>query len=75
MVDELADAGIPVTTNIKHKIEHNKFAIFDDKHVVSGSYNWTSNASQHNSENCLFFDQPQKEYSKRFEYLWGLYQK
>lgn len=75
LVDELADAGIPVTTNIKHKIEHNKFAIFDDKHVVSGSYNWTSNASQHNSENCLFFDQPQKEYSKRFEYLWGLYQK
>lgn len=61
--------------NIKHKIEHNKFAIFDGVHMVSGSYNWTTNASKNNSENCVFFDQPNKEYSNRFEYLWNLYSK
>ena len=73
--EELKSAGIPLVTNKSHKIEHNKFAIFDGIHMVSGSYNWTTNASKNNSENCLFFDQPNKEYSKRFEYLWDLYNK
>ena len=71
--EELKSIGIPVLTNKKHKIEHNKFAVFDDKYIVSGSYNWTTNASKNNSENCLFFNQPNKEYSNRFEYLWTLY--
>lgn len=75
LVNKISDAGIPVVTNIKHKIEHNKFAVFDGKHVVTGSYNWTTNASKYNSENCLFFDQPDKEYSERFKYLWKLYNK
>lgn len=75
LVGKLRDAGIPVVTNIKHKIEHNKFAVFDGKHIVSGSYNWTTNASQYNSENCTFFDQPNKEYTNRFKYLWDMYNK
>lgn len=73
LVGKIRDAGIPVVTNIRHKIEHNKFAVFDDVRVVSGSYNWTTNASKYNSENCLFFDQPDKEFSERFNYLWNLY--
>ena len=73
LVGKIRNAGIPVLTNKKHKIEHNKFAVFDDVHVVSGSYNWTTNASKYNSENCVFFDQQNKEYSHRFEYLWDLY--
>lgn len=73
-IDTLRAAGIPVVTNKKHKIEHNKFAIFDNKYIVSGSYNWTTNASKHNSENCIFFDQPNREYSRRFEQLWNIYQ-
>lgn len=73
--EELKSVGIPVLTNKKHKIEHNKFAVFDDKYIVSGSYNWTTNASKNNSENCVFFDQPNKEYSQRFEYLWNMYNK
>ena len=73
-VEKIRSAGIPVLTNKKHKIEHNKFAVFDDVHIVSGSYNWTTNASKYNSENCVFFDQQNKEYTHRFEYLWDLYQ-
>jgi phosphatidylserine/phosphatidylglycerophosphate/cardiolipin synthase-like enzyme len=73
LVGKIRSAGIPVLTNKKHKIEHNKFAVFDDVHVVSGSYNWTTNASKYNSENCIFFDQQNKEYSHRFEYLWNIY--
>ena len=73
MVEKIKSSGIPILTNKKHKIEHNKFAVFDDVHIVSGSYNWTVNASKYNSENCVFFDQENAEYSKRFEYLWDLY--
>lgn len=73
-VPQLRAAGIPVLTNKKHKIEHNKVGIFDDKYIVTGSYNWTKSASDYNSENCVFFDQPEgMEYSKRFEYLWQVY--
>lgn len=71
--EEMAAAGIPVLIHKKHKIMHNKYAIFDGKMVVSGSYNWTKNATTSNSENCLFFQQPNKEYSTHFEQLWDLY--
>lgn len=71
----LRSAGIPVRTNKKTKIEHNKFIVFDDVYVESGSFNYTTNAVSYNSENCIFFDQPEgMEYSKRFEYLWKLYE-
>ena len=56
-------------TNKKHKLQHNKFAIVDDVGVVSGSYNWTVNASKYNAENCMLFDQTNKEFSNQFEYL------
>ena len=72
-IDELADAGIPVRKSRKHKIEHNKFAIFDSDRIVTGSYNWTKNSANSNSENCIFLDAFGPDYSKRFEYLWDLY--
>ena len=75
MVDEIESAGIPVITNVKHKIMHNKFAIFDGKRIESGSYNWTESATKSNAENCMFFEQEDKEFAKQFDYLWDLYQK
>lgn len=73
MIDELVAAGIPVRVNRRHKIEHNKFAVFDNRRMVTGSYNWTTAASKYNSENCIFLTTPAQEYAKRFEYLWGMY--
>lgn len=70
---KLRDAGIPVITNKKHKIMHHKFAIFDNERVVSGSYNWTGNATKHNAENCDFFNLPDDEYPTRFRFLWNMY--
>ena len=66
MIDELAAAGIPVRINRRHKIEHNKFAVFDNMSMVTGSYNWTTAATKYNSENCIFLTTPAQEYSKRF---------
>lgn len=75
MIDELVAAGIPVRTNRRYKIEHNKFAVFDNMRMVTGSYNWTTAATKYNSENCIFLPHPAQEYSKRFEYLWNIYKK
>ncbi|MBR3782225.1 MAG: hypothetical protein IKL14_02440 [Alphaproteobacteria bacterium] len=75
MIDELVAAGIPVRVNRQHKIEHNKFAVFDNRRMVTGSYNWTTAATKYNSENCIFMTTPSQEYTKRFEYLWNSYKK
>ncbi len=51
---------------------HNKFAIIDDKVVVTGSANWTASAFKINDENVLIikrFDIA-NVYEKEFDYLW-----
>lgn len=77
-VKDLYRYGINIKVNSKFKIEHNKFAVFDGKSIVTGSFNWTTPASEKNSENCLFVFQRNdviKEYQKRFDYLWKLNRK
>jgi phosphatidylserine/phosphatidylglycerophosphate/cardiolipin synthase-like enzyme len=37
---------------------HNKYAVFDGRLVVNGSFNWTRNAEKNNYENALFLDAP-----------------
>lgn len=74
-VKELYGFGVNIRVHSKHKIEHNKFAVFDGKKAVSGSYNWTEPASTKNSENCIFFIKNKeivKDYQNRFDYLWKI---
>ncbi len=74
-VIELHNYGINVRVHSKNKIEHNKFAIFDGIKASTGSYNWTNQASNKNSENCLFVIDDQEvisKYSGRFNYLWQI---
>jgi len=51
---------------------HNKFAIFDNKTVLTGSYNWTNNAEFNNYENAIFIDDQEivNCYLIEFEKLW-----
>ena len=53
-------------------IMHNKFAIFDEKEVITGSYNWTNNAESNNYENAIFINDPDvtKAYLAEFDKLW-----
>ncbi len=74
-ISNIINTGIETRINRQHKIEHNKFAIFDNKTVVTGSYNWTRNATNYNSENCIFTNHKIKKYTHRFEYLWAMYDK
>jgi len=51
---------------------HNKFAVFDDTEVVTGSYNWTDNAEFNNYENAIFINDSEvvKSYLVEFNKLW-----
>ena len=74
-VKELHALGFDIKVHSKYKIEHNKFAVFDNKYVSSGSYNWTNPATSKNSENCIFFeDNPNiiQSYQRHFDELWLL---
>lgn len=64
--------GFSLKLHSKYKIEHNKFAVFDDSLVSTGSFNWTGPASRSNSENCIFLADSDviKKYSDRFRFLW-----
>lgn len=73
LVSKLRNSGFTIKMNIKHKIMHNKFAIFDGQEIESGSYNWTNSASKSNAENCMFFKQNIEDFSDQFEYLWKFY--
>ena len=67
--------GINIRVHSKNKIEHNKFAVFDEKTATTGSYNWTNPASVKNSENCLFLTDNKdiiEKYNNRFKYLWQI---
>ena len=52
---------------------HNKFSLFDQERVVTGSYNWTPGAEHMNYENALLTDDPEtvSAYAKEFERLWS----
>ena len=70
----LRKSGIPVEirSGRGRGIIHDKFAIFDGKEVLTGSYNWTGNAESNNWENALFTDETKvvDAYEKEFEKIW-----
>jgi phosphatidylserine/phosphatidylglycerophosphate/cardiolipin synthase-like enzyme len=52
----LADAGIRTRIDDKHTIAHNKIMIIDQRRVITGSFNFTKAAEDHNAENMLVID-------------------
>lgn len=54
-------------------IMHNKFAVFDERCVTTGSYNWTNNAEHTNYENMIREDDPDivHAYQMEFSRLWS----
>jgi phosphatidylserine/phosphatidylglycerophosphate/cardiolipin synthase-like enzyme len=51
---------------------HHKFAIFDDRMVATGSYNWTYSAEHANFENLVVLDEPEvvARFQREFHHLW-----
>jgi len=52
---------------------HHKFAIFDRKLLLTGSYNWTRGAAINNIENFILVSNPSllRQFQKEFDRLWA----
>ncbi len=72
-IKKLAAAGIPVRMDNSVHHMHHKFALFDKRRVLTGSYNWTRSVAEENQENILVTDDKQAVIAFRdeFERLWA----
>ena len=69
----LKRSSVQVRFNRHYRIQHNKYMIFDEKHVECGSFNYTKSAEKNNAENAIIIkDQPQLAslYATNFKKLW-----
>lgn len=69
-------AGLSVRTLgvIEQSLMHHKFAVFDNRVVATGSYNWTQTAERANYENLVLLDDPETvvRFTEEFQRLWRL---
>ena len=76
LIKLLIDDGFSVKLvhGVHGGIMHNKFCIFDQKFLFTGSFNWTDKEEQNNYENALFLADPRiiEEYQKEFSRVWAL---
>jgi phosphatidylserine/phosphatidylglycerophosphate/cardiolipin synthase-like enzyme len=65
--------GVPATIddNVKAHM-HNKYCLIDSEVLITGSFNWTSQAVSTNQENLIIIQDPHfvREYQANFEQLW-----
>jgi len=66
--DFMAHAGIPTYIDSAHAIAHNKVIIIDREVVITGSFNFTKAAEEHNAENLLIIHS--KELAKNYIENW-----
>lgn len=65
--------GVPVRVDRTAYHMHHKFAIFDRKLLLTGSYNWTRGASINNIENFVLVSERAllSNFQKEFDRLWA----
>lgn len=69
----LLHAKIPVRIDTQHTIMHNKYMIIDSETVETGSYNYTSSATNRNAENVIVIWNDKKvagDYSNDWKSHW-----
>ena len=72
-IERLKGLGIPVRIDQTEHHMHHKYAVFDQKTTLTGSYNWTRSADKHNDENFVITSEPtiNRAYLGHFERLWN----
>ena len=68
----LVQRGIKTRISSNNYIMHNKFAIIDNRLLLTGSYNWTFSANNRNDENLMVIDDPEiiEIFQNQFVNLW-----
>jgi mitochondrial cardiolipin hydrolase len=64
--------GIPARVDHSEFHMHHKFALFDRRRLLTGSYNWTRSASESNEENFIVTSDPVllRAFQQEFDRLW-----
>jgi phosphatidylserine/phosphatidylglycerophosphate/cardiolipin synthase-like enzyme len=67
-------AGVPVRRDGNGSFMHNKVIVVDERYVITGSLNFSSNAEESNDENVIIIDNPDiaRLYMQDFERVWAL---
>jgi phosphatidylserine/phosphatidylglycerophosphate/cardiolipin synthase-like enzyme len=73
-MDTLLCGGVPVRQDGNSGFMHNKLIIIDDRIVITGSLNFSSNAENNNDENVIIIDNPDiaQLYVQEFDRIWSL---
>ena len=68
----LVQKGIKTRISSNNYIMHHKFAIIDNRLLLTGSYNWTFSANNRNDENLMVIDDPEviEIFQNQFVDLW-----
>ncbi|WP_200975242.1 phospholipase D-like domain-containing protein [Echinicola sp. 20G] len=71
-IEQMEQAGILVQKDNSPVHMHHKFAIFDRKKILTGSYNWTRSAAEYNYENIVLLEDIHtvRTFEKEFDRLW-----
>jgi len=71
---KLIDAGIAVRVEHVTGLLHHKFAVIDERLMITGSYNWSDNADDNNFENVVFISCKEiaEVYVKEFKEIWNM---
>ena len=71
-IERLKGLGISVRIDQTEHHMHHKYAVFDQKTTLTGSYNWTRSADKHNDENFLITGEASinRAYLGHFDRLW-----
>lgn len=71
-IQELHQKGVNIKIDETRHHMHHKFAIVDQKQLLTGSYNWTRSAGLYNQENFLILSDAfaVKSYLNEFYRLW-----
>lgn len=72
-IDRLRGEGVAVRTDSSEDHMHHKFALFDRRLLVTGSYNWTRSAAERNRENIALTDDRRLvvAFGREFDRLWA----
>ena len=74
-IERLKGLGIPLRIDQTEHHMHHKYAVFDQKTTLTGSYNWTRSADKYNDENFVITSDPtiNRAYSGHFDRLWNAF--
>lgn len=72
-IQRLHHAGAEVRVDVSPYHMHHKFAIIDNKTLLTGSYNWTRAAAEHNEENLVRLNDLEltRQFQQEFAALWS----